>query len=204
MNLRYLLLGLLSRKPGSGYSLHKRFFVPLRPVISQVYRALNEMFDEGLVEVDRIDDGKLPIQKVYRITETGLNVLDHWLSSSIEPKLGRDMFTSQLWFSSRIGKEQMINKLNLLSESVRKQISKSKVEFRKKIKKASKSPTNELDEFFWNLTTDYVLMQLESYLLWTNNAIRKLSSSDSPDTHSQTHTVDNKLQMTKKRHSRKK
>lgn len=186
MGLKHILLGLLANKPGSGYTLHRRFFVVLRPALSQIYRTLAEMTDEGLVTFEKIDQEKLPAQKVYFITETGIAVLDHWLRSSLEPKVGRDMFAAQIWFGSRIGKEDMIKKIKAQAEKTKRHLRRAKTETRRKIEKGAQSSGNELDEFFWNMSTDCLLVQAEAWLKWADDAIQKLSSLESKDARART------------------
>ena len=53
MALKHVLLANLAYRPMTGYALHKIFFEPVRPELSQIYRALSELVSQGLVEFGR-------------------------------------------------------------------------------------------------------------------------------------------------------
>ncbi len=89
MNLKFPLLGFLSSEPSTGYELTKKFFKPFRPIRAVVYRYLNLMLEEGLVEADRVEQEKFPAKKVFRITPKGRDVLKDWLTT-----YSRDQFTT--------------------------------------------------------------------------------------------------------------
>ncbi|MBO1331339.1 PadR family transcriptional regulator [Streptomyces sp. VRA16 Mangrove soil] len=90
MKFEYVLLGLLTRRPYSGYDLRKWLetegqFLWARAHHSQIYRKLAQMEADGWVrhEVDA-REGR-PDAKVYRLTERGHEVLLEWVRSPYEP-----------------------------------------------------------------------------------------------------------------------
>ena len=176
MPLKYLLLGLLSDEPRSGYALHKSFFGPLRPALSQIYRLLAEMADGGLVHFSKVEQEKLPAQKVYRVTEAGEADLDSWLRKPVRPSLHREAFLSQLWFSSRIDKENVINNIMAYADEVREQLEWYKTEARNIVEKAAESSNNPAGGFYWNTAIDCGVAQLEALLKWADDAIKKVSN----------------------------
>lgn len=86
MSLRYALLGLLSDGPASGYDLLRTFKHSLANVWpttqSQIYTELTKLADAGLIEVS--DEGPRG-RKEYTLTDTGLDDLRTWLTTT-EPK----------------------------------------------------------------------------------------------------------------------
>lgn len=90
MKFEYVLLGLLARRPYSGYDLRKWLetegqFLWARAHHSQIYRKLGQMETDGWVrhEVDA-REGR-PDAKVYRLTPRGREVLLAWVRSPYEP-----------------------------------------------------------------------------------------------------------------------
>lgn len=176
MSLKYVILGLLSNKPRSGYSLHKTFFPTVRPALSQVYRTLSDLHDAGLVNVDRLEQDKLPDQKVYSITEAGKVDLDRWLREPVTLRVGRDVTLAQLWFSSRIDKETVIQNINTYAQELRDLIKWYNTEARTLVEKGILSTPNPKDKLYWHLSLDCTLMQIEAWLKWADDAIKRISS----------------------------
>ncbi|MGW6060285.1 PadR family transcriptional regulator [Streptomyces sp. NPDC055189] len=90
MKFEYVLLGLLTRRPYSGYDLRKWLetegqFLWARAHHSQIYRKLGQMEADGWVrhEIDA-REGR-PDAKVYRLTPLGHEVLLEWVRSPYEP-----------------------------------------------------------------------------------------------------------------------
>ncbi|MBM3143031.1 MAG: PadR family transcriptional regulator [Chloroflexi bacterium] len=176
MSLRNHLLGLIANRPRSGYSLHKSFFEPVRPALSQIYRTLTDMCQEGLVDFERVEQEKLPDQKVYCITEAGRAELDRWLKEPVPLKTGRDRFVAQLWFSSLLDKAEVINNINTYADDVRRQIEWFDGEARRLAKKGVQSSDNQTNELYWNLAIDCSIAQMEAWLKWADNALKRLES----------------------------
>ncbi|WP_328315476.1 PadR family transcriptional regulator [Streptomyces sp. NBC_00388] len=90
MKFEYVLLGLLARRPYSGYDLRKWLevegqFVWARAHHSQIYRKLGQMEAEGWVEHEIDPREGRPDAKVYRLTPRGHGVLLEWVRSPYEP-----------------------------------------------------------------------------------------------------------------------
>lgn len=115
MSLRHAALGLLSRAPGSGYDLLRRFDTTLAHVWpatqSQLYTELNRLAAEGLIEV--VATGARG-RKEYAITDAGRAELRRWvltpeevplrdprllrvfLLADVEPERAREAFVDRL------------------------------------------------------------------------------------------------------------
>lgn len=113
MSLPHLILGLLYRKPDSGYDLNKRFE---RTVVnfwttdqSQIYRTLYKLRDRGWVKVETVIQDDNPNKKVYSITADGHQALVDWLQTPLQDELMiRDAETGQVFFGDAIGYEKLI------------------------------------------------------------------------------------------------
>ena len=162
MSLKHWMLGQLSRRPRTGYSLHKEFFEPLAPALSQIYRKLGAMTQEGLVEFKVVEQPTLPDRKSYSITKAGIAELDRWLREPIEPKLVRDPFVTQLWLSSRLSKEQIAANIRAYMEKVENTVGWLRNDAKKIINETTESSGDLMDKVCWNLAIDCVIAQLEA------------------------------------------
>ncbi len=85
MSLRHAALGLLSRRPASGYDLLRVFEASMANVWpatqSQLYGELNKLADGGLIEVAELGPRG---RKEYAITEAGRAELRRWMASPQE------------------------------------------------------------------------------------------------------------------------
>jgi PadR family transcriptional regulator, regulatory protein AphA len=106
VSLRHAVLGFLSLRPLTGYDLKKYFDASVRHFWTadqaQIYRALSQMADEGLVDVHVIAQDSRPDRKEHHITPAGLAELDQWLQSPLEPLAIREPFLVKVFFASRL------------------------------------------------------------------------------------------------------
>ncbi|MBB1509707.1 PadR family transcriptional regulator [Tessaracoccus sp. MC1756] len=106
----YPLLGLLARKPASGYDIGKWLrsdgrFLGRRPSMTPIYRALGELLRRGWVTCTLDQRDAAPDAKVYRLTPAGRQALLEWAASPYEPA-ERPMapdFTVRLQFAGQLG-----------------------------------------------------------------------------------------------------
>jgi DNA-binding PadR family transcriptional regulator len=75
LNTKELLLSVLMAGPATGYDIKKILEQEVSKIvdvtISNIYPALNELADEGLVTYERVEQESRPNKKVYEITEAG-------------------------------------------------------------------------------------------------------------------------------------
>lgn len=83
MSHRFLVLGLLSERPRTGYDIKKHVNVMLSAVTNAsygtLYPTLHKLLLEGAVKVDEIPQKGRPSKKVYSITKIGQKELEGWL-----------------------------------------------------------------------------------------------------------------------------
>jgi DNA-binding PadR family transcriptional regulator len=90
MKFEYVILGMLSWRPFSGYDLAKHLevegrFLKNKVHLSQIYRLLARMVDSGWLSYEvSVNDGR-PDSKIYRLTELGEQELRDWVRSPYEP-----------------------------------------------------------------------------------------------------------------------
>jgi DNA-binding PadR family transcriptional regulator len=109
---KYIILGLLSSAPMSGYEIRKTvkaIFIYLWDVsYGQIYPMLARLEREGLATMEVVRSGKGPEKKVYDITDKGRNVLKAWLEG---PETKEYELMLKLCFGSQIEPSLLINKL---------------------------------------------------------------------------------------------
>lgn len=117
MKLDHVILGLLSWRPFSGYELGKYLqqesaasAVRPRAHLTQIYRVLGRMVDDGWVRyVVAENDGK-PDAKIYRLTELGEQALLDWANTEykVGPGLPNQEFAGRFMFAGPlIGREAL-------------------------------------------------------------------------------------------------
>ncbi len=90
MKLEHLLLGVLLEAPSNGYGLKRYFdthgrFLRAKTQMSQVYRSLAQMEENGWVEHDVDPRPGAQDSKEYRVTEEGAVVFLDWLTGPYVP-----------------------------------------------------------------------------------------------------------------------
>src|SRR5215813_8418841 len=111
MSLMHAILGFLSHKAQTGYDLKTEafddsvaYFWPADQ--AQIYRTLDKLTEQGLVECHIEIQQDRPNRKVYSITESGNNELTRWLNEFQTPPVYREPFLIQLFFADQLSDER--------------------------------------------------------------------------------------------------
>lgn len=166
--LKYALLGLISRKPITGYDLAKEFDKELgnfwHAEHSQIYPELKKLTQEGLITFKVEIQGEKLEKKVYSITEEGERELLEWLRQDepLQPT-PKDIFRLRMFFAEKLTPEELLE----LIESQRMQ-------HRKKLSKLSdslcaydgKCPGLSEDTFGDYLVLHHAVSREENFLRW--------------------------------------
>jgi PadR family transcriptional regulator AphA len=178
MSLKYTLLGFLSYGPKTGYDLLKMFFEPLRPSQSQIYRKLNILNEEGLIEFERVEQEKLPYKNVFSITDKGIAELKNWLRKPPEFVVPRETLLLKLWFGSLVTKKDMVNDIKKYAKKVKGEVENYKSTAKSAIETGLWGSAGPLDKLYWTLVIDRTNAQYEALLEWTETAVKLISSFD--------------------------
>ncbi len=115
MSLKHAILGFLNNSPKTGYDLQKKIESTIRhfwpSTQSQIYRTLADMLKDGEIVVEVQYQDEKPNRKIYSLTESGHKELLRWLSTPIDIADHRNQFLVQLFFSSTIGKDVIVENL---------------------------------------------------------------------------------------------
>lgn len=99
--LGYALLGLLARRPMTGYDLARSMTEPIgffwTAKHSQIYPELARLTDAGFARYDVIDGPGPRDTKRYEITREGDSCLREWLVEPMPPEQPRDKFMLKVW-----------------------------------------------------------------------------------------------------------
>lgn len=101
--LRYILLGLLSKKNQTGYELNQAFKNEIgefwQAKHSQIYPELAKMEELGIIKHEVGITGVKLEKKIYQLTEEGRVLLNEWIHTSPnELPVNRDEFVLKLYF----------------------------------------------------------------------------------------------------------
>ncbi|WP_416148275.1 PadR family transcriptional regulator [Salipaludibacillus sp. HK11] len=97
MSLRYALLGIISRKPVTGYDVVRIFKQQMiyfwSSTHSQIYTELHKMENDNLIEHELVIQGTSPNKKIYSLTDSGKKELIRWaIEEPLKPAKIKDEF----------------------------------------------------------------------------------------------------------------
>jgi DNA-binding PadR family transcriptional regulator len=108
----YVVLGLVSIRPGAGHELagfSERSIGNFFPIArSQIYSELERLCGLGLLAATEVPQQRRPTKRVYEVTEAGDAELRRWLEQgSIEPERVRNLFLVRIFFGDRVSPERL-------------------------------------------------------------------------------------------------
>jgi len=140
------------------------------------------MLKDGLVKFSKVEQDKLPTQKVYSVTRRGHAELENWLRKPLLGKIERDPFLTQLWLSATIYKEDVINNIKAYSSEAKRQIEWLEKEAKQIISRSAEASSNPIEEVYRNLVMGNDIAQLKARIAWSKKAIKALSETQITDT----------------------
>ncbi len=109
---RYVILGLLSDQPLTGYAIKKLIDVRFRFFWSesygQIYPTLKKMLNQGYITIYK-SDLSIRSQQRYAITELGQKALKDWVNESPDKESIRLEILLKMYFSSHGDKSSIIH-----------------------------------------------------------------------------------------------
>jgi DNA-binding PadR family transcriptional regulator len=105
-SFRHFILGLLERRPMSGYDI-KSLFGHLNWLIGNssfgsIYSTLHALLEDDLVSVRVVQNPDKPSKKVYSINEKGRRTLQQWIERPVTPKDSLRSFAMHLLLASSL------------------------------------------------------------------------------------------------------
>ena len=149
----YLVIGILLRKPMSGYDIVKEL-ASFRPAkSSQIYPILARLEKNEYIACEQIQQDGKPNKKIYTVTTKGKDILKAWLDTTPEAPVIRDDFLS-MFFSIWIKDPETLVKM---VEERLKYMHKILDTFNNKIKILEKNYPNDINNFYsWRNCTFFL------------------------------------------------
>jgi PadR family transcriptional regulator AphA len=157
------VLGLLTRRPMSGYDLKKTvdrsvgyFWSPAK---SQIYAVLPRLVEAGFATSRKIAQSQRPDKQVYRITPRGRRALEDWIAESPAPsEPARNPLLLKLFFGEVSSPEVLLEHVR----ERREQAERLKAEL-EAIDARTEDPEKD---FFSNLTRRYGHSFADAIISW--------------------------------------
>ena len=176
--LKYAILGLLNRKPMTGYDISKEFNFQIAEFWnakhSQIYPELKKLVNEGLIFFNIEISGDVLEKKVYYITEKGKEEFLNWLSKDepMEPTQ-KNIFRLRMYFSNNLDIKTRITLLK--SQLIQHE---SRLEFLQSQKDAYDNiPDINSDYFGDYLVLDGAIIREKGIIEWLKKHITHCSNN---------------------------
>ncbi len=167
MTIDYAILGLLSWKSLSGYDLKKLFsdssILYWSGNNNQIYKALIQLHQDGLVSQETQLQESLPAKKIYTITEKGRLALKQWVLSPPALPEFHDTFLIQLTWADLLAPSELDSLLLKYEEEVRVQML---MEQEKADRQSASSARTPREAFLWQSISQKVVSRYEQELAW--------------------------------------
>ncbi|HLO29362.1 MAG TPA: PadR family transcriptional regulator [Anaerolineales bacterium] len=180
MPLSHAILGFLDYGPMSGYDLKKLFDQSVAhfwsATQSHIYKALENLESEGMVESRVIQQEGKPNRKQYKITNAGRTELRRWVSTPLPVESNRAAWLIQVFFAHNLTNEEIANLFEKRIERLRTSLSECQMAQNNIDKNYQKVGIKRLRNL-WQLTLDYGVDYYENEIDWlekTLPVIRKL------------------------------
>ena len=183
MSLDHAILGFLNYRPSSGYDLKKIFDKSVRHFWpadqGQIYRTLARMSAKGWVETEIFHQETRPDRKEYRITPQGRDELRHWLATPLAPDENRSADMIQVFFAAQLSDVEILGTFERAAELMSAGLAQY-AHIPRNIEAYSEYTTSPREFFFWMLTLDIGIHNLQSSLEFIENLIRRIRNGELP------------------------
>jgi DNA-binding PadR family transcriptional regulator len=177
MPLAHAILGFLEYQPMTGYDLKKYFDLSIAhfwsATQSHIYKALENLEKEGLVESTVIPQEGKPNRKQYQITDAGRLELRSWAAAPLPVAAPREAWLIQVFFAHRITNDQIVHLFEKRIEALREyhsQLKNAQTTIEENYKQVRIDRLRDL----WQLTIDYGADYYEHEIAWLEKTLPRL------------------------------
>lgn len=175
MSLKHAILGFLTLSPMTGYDLKTQYFdgsvAHFWPADqAQIYRALEQMSQDGWVEAELHVQTARPSRKVYQITPAGTAELKAWLMESRPLPVERRPFLIQFYFARHLSKGELLT----LLEDQRHLHQERLAEYQGITLPETDDPIMQRQLRFGGMTLDYGLRYEQMQIEWLTATISQV------------------------------
>ncbi len=186
MPLSHAILGFLGYQPMSGYDLKKYFDQSIThfwsATQSHIYKALENLEKEGLVESQVIQQEGKPNRKQYQITDEGRSELLRWVSTPLPFEVTRQAWLIQVFFAHGVANEDIAHLFEKRIEEIREYQAECQAAQANIDENYERIGVKRLRDL-WQLTLDYGMDYYENEIAWLEKTlprIRKLPAMEMP------------------------
>lgn len=173
MSHRYLVLGLLSERPMTGYEIRKRVCETMSMIASPsygaVYPILHRLLREGAVTMDVVEQEGRPAKKVYAITRSGRDDFATWLRKPAAADQVRREFLVKVLFARDLDPEELTAHLRDRQAEVEGQIA---------VLEAVCSEPEAQANGYHALVIDYALALYRAELCWLDRVAQAVRAGE--------------------------
>jgi len=180
MPLSHAILGFLDYRAMSGYDLKKYFDQSVAhfwsATQSHIYKALETLEKDGMVESQVIQQEGKPNRKQYQITDEGRAELRRWISTPLPVETKREAWLIQVFFAHDLANEDIVALFENRIERLRTSLSQCQLA-QKNIDENSRGEGMQRLQNLWQLTLDYGIDYYQHEIGWlekTLPSVRKL------------------------------
>ncbi|HSO27270.1 MAG TPA: PadR family transcriptional regulator [Anaerolineales bacterium] len=175
--VQFAILGLLSWQSLSGYDLKKIFadstILYWSGNSNQIYRALVNLYEAGLVTYQKHQQGDYPAKKVYSITPAGTAALEDWLRSDPEALEMRNGFLVQLAWADRLDAEELDDLLSRYEKELEVQ---ARMQQEKNRRNRLSPGRTARETYLWEQIAANQTAVYENQLTWVRNLRQDLQT----------------------------
>ncbi len=168
MAIKFVILGFLEAESLTGYDLKKRFAASETFHWSgnnnQIYTALVQLYNEGLVHKDVQDQESGPSRKVYSITSEGRAALQDWLLTPPELPQLRHPFLAQLAWADGLTAVELDHLLSQYENEVYVKLRMAQIQAERDAQQPPRRTPRE--ELLWRQIGNYWLAFYQHELDW--------------------------------------
>ena len=173
---QYVILGMLSIEPKSGYDIKKTVEFSLRlfwrESYGQIYPALKQLSRDGLITEGQGTDSGRADRRIYEITDHGRALLREWLSKPHQDQPPRNEFLLRLFFGRAAGPGVALRQIKDFKKGQKEMLIKL-AGFQKQ---ANAQQADYFDLPFWMLTMEYGIAQTRAGIAWSERAEKTLEA----------------------------
>ncbi|NLG33039.1 MAG: PadR family transcriptional regulator [Syntrophomonadaceae bacterium] len=176
MSLEFTILGLLNRKPRSGYEISKivsrttNFYWTATQ--TQVYQYLKKMAAKEWVAVNTVLQTNKPSKQIYSITPKGAEKFETWLRNPPAPRTVKNSFLVQMYFLDNLSKDEIIKKIQDVQKMHENRL-KEYLEYKKGIINHKKSAKENMARYLPLLAG--IIIE-EGWIKWCEEALEELNT----------------------------
>ena len=183
MSLEHAILGFLQYRPMTGYDLKKIFDTSVRHFWqadqAQIYRTLARLSEQGLAEMNVVEQTDRPDRKEYSITPKGREELARWLKQSLPFEESRSAPLIQVFFAGQMSDDEVIAMFERVAQQIRAGL-QAYENIPTRIEQFAEFTRSKREFYFWMLTLEIGLHNARSSLALLENMIARLRAGEAP------------------------